>query len=159
MLKLDRFTMSWPRLIGVAAGTYGAAVSVATGARMAALGSLSAESLPVFIIAFGGFVFLFLAFPLYTGRDWARRAVLVATCCIIAALVTLTFPFIFPPGRASSAPLYAGIQGLIGVCSFLSFLTPPAFFVAVLHHRDVRRAFQANASNQAMQPTPGRRTT
>ena len=159
MLKLTRVTTSWPHLIGVAAGIYGAAVSLATGSRMAAMGSLRAEALPVFVTAIGGFVFLFLAFPLYTGRDWARRGVLVATCCIIAALIAFVFPTLFPPGRPSSAPLYAVIRGLIGACSFLSFLTPPAFFVAVLHHPDVRRTFQVNASNQAMQPTPGRRTT
>lgn len=123
------------------------------------MGSLSVQSLPAFIDATGGFVFLFLAFPLYAGRDWARRAVLFATCCIMAALVTFTFPFIFPPGPVSSTPLHAGIRGVIGVCSFLSILTPPAFFVAVLHHSDVRRAFQANAPNQAMQPTTGRPPT
>ena len=133
--------MAWPRLIGIAAGTYGVAVSVATGSRMAAIGALRSETLPVFITAMGGFVFLFLAFPLYTGRDWARRAVLVATCCIIGALITVAYPTVFPPGRPSSASIYAGLRCLIGVCSFVSFLTPPAFFVAVLHHPDVRRAF------------------
>jgi hypothetical protein len=120
---------------------YGVAVSVATGSRMAAIGALRSETFPVFITAMGGFVFLFLAFPLYTGRDWARRAVLVASCCIIGALIIVIYPTVFPPGRLPSASIYVGLQCLIGVCSLVSFLTPPAFFVAVLHHPDVRRAF------------------
>jgi hypothetical protein len=155
MLKPTRVTLSWQRLIGVASGTFGAALTVATGAQLAMAGSLRAQTLPE-ITLICGCVFLFLAFPLFTGREWARRALLLTTYCILAALAIFLSFTVFQQSR-SPAAVYPGLRFVIGVCALVSFLTPPVFLLAVLHHADVRRAFQAkNASNPALQPTAGR---
>ena len=150
MLKPTRVTLSWQRLIGVASGTFGAAVTIATGAQLSAAGSLRGQTLPELITLICGCVFLFLAFPLYTAREWARRALLLTTYCILAALAIFLSPTVFQQLR-SPAAVYPGLRFVIGVCALISFLTPPAFLLAVLHHADVRRAFQAkDTSNQAL---------
>src|SRR5882724_8441131 len=159
MLKRTRMTLSWQRLIGVASGTFGAAVAIATAAHISAAGSLRAQTLPGFIALICGCVFLFLAFPLYTGREWARRALLLTTYCVLAVLAIVLLVTVLQQSRSSSASVHPGLRFVMGVCALVSFLTPPAFLLAVLHHADVRRAFQAkDASNQAMQPTAHRRT-
>jgi hypothetical protein len=157
MLKRTRVTLSWQRLIGVAAGTFGAAVTVATAAQLSVAGSLRGQTLPERITLICGCVFLFLAFPLFAGREWARRALLLTTYCILAALAIFLSLTVLQQSRSSSASVYPSLRFVIGVCALVSFLTPPAFLLAVLHHADVRRAFQAkDASNQALQPTAGR---
>jgi hypothetical protein len=158
MLKPTRVTLSWQRLIGVASGTFGAAVTIATGAQLSVAGSLRGQTLPELITLICGCVFLFLALPLFTAREWARRALLLMTYCILAALAIFLSHFVFQQSRSSSASVYPGsIRFVVGICALISFLTPPAFLLAVLHHADVRRAFQAkNASNPALQPTAGR---
>src|SRR6266403_5569445 len=87
MLKHTTTTLSWSRLIGVASGTFGAALAVATAAQFSAASSFRIlDRPPEFITLICGCVFLFLAFPLFAGREWARRALLFATYCILAAL-------------------------------------------------------------------------
>jgi hypothetical protein len=158
MLNRTRVTLSWQRLIGVASGTFGAAVTVATAVQVSVAGSLRGQTLPELITLIGGCVFLFLAFPLFAGRDWARRALLVTTYCIAAALAIFLSPTVFQQLRSSPVSVYPGLRFVIGVCALVCFLTPPAFLLAVLHHPDVRRAFQAkNASNHALEPTADRR--
>src|SRR2546430_4762158 len=157
MLKRTRMTLSWKRLIGVASGTYGAAVAIATAAHISAAGSLRAQTLPGFILSIFGCVFLFLAFPLYTGREWARRALLLTAYCIVVTLAILLSPTVFQQSQSSSVSGCPGLCFVIGLCALVSVLTLPAFLLAALHHADVRRAFQAkDTSNQALQPTAGR---
>lgn len=152
-------TLSWQRLIGVASGTFGAAVAIATVAHISAAGSLRAQTLAGFILSIFGCVFLFLAFPLYAGREWARRALLFTVYCVVAALVILLSPTVFQQSQSPSVSGCPGLCFVIGLCALVSVLTPPAFLLAVLHHADVRRAFQAkDASNLAMQPTASPRT-
>jgi hypothetical protein len=154
MLKPTRVTLSWQRLIGVASGTFGAALTIATGAQLSVAGSIRAQTLQE-ITLICGCVFLFLAFPLFAGREWARRALIFTTYCILAALAIFLSFTVFQQSR-SPAAVYPGLRLIIGVCALISFLTPPAFLLAVLHHADVRRAFQArDASNQSLQPTAG----
>jgi len=158
MLKRIRMTLSWQRLIGVASGTFGTAVAIATVAHISTAGSVRAQTLPGFILSIFGCVFLFLAFPLYAGREWARRALLFTIYCVVAALVILLSPTVF---QQSQSPSVSGCRGLcfvIGLCALVSVLIPPAFVLAALHHPDVRRAFQAkDASNQSLEPTAVRR--
>ncbi|GEM_PF-5251738 len=158
MLKRTTRTLSWPRLMAVASGTFGAAVTVAFGAELSAANSLrtyTLDSPAQFIVSVCGCVFLFLAFPLYTGREWARRALLLTTYCIVAALAT--FVFLYEHHQLRSPSAHSGVRLVISVCALVCFLTPPAFLAAVLHHADVRRTFQTkNASNQALQPTADR---
>ncbi|SRR5437773_3392758 len=160
MLKRTGVTSTWPRLVGLASGTFGTAVTVATAAQVSMANSLGPLNRPPeFIALICGCVFLFLAFPLYTGREWARRALLLTTYCVLAALTIVLLVTVLQQSRSSSASLHPGLRFVMGVCALVSFLTPPAFLLAVLHHADVRRAFQAkDASNKTMQPTASRRT-
>jgi hypothetical protein len=155
MLKRIHFTLPWQRLVGIAVGVFGAPFAVGFAAELSVAHSLRAYTLDrpsQFVASICGCLFLFLAFPLYTGREWARRALLVTTYCMVAALAIFVSLYVYHQSRSSSA--HPGLQLVIGVCAVVSFLTPPAFLLAVLHHADVRRAFQAkSASNQALQPT------
>src|SRR6266446_1588038 len=101
MLKPTRVTLSWQRLIGVASGTFGAALTIATGALLSMAGSLRGQTLSE-ITLICGCVFLFLAFPLYTAREWARRALLLTTYCIVVTLAILLSPTVFQQSQSSS---------------------------------------------------------
>jgi hypothetical protein len=160
MLKRTRVILTWQRLVGLASGTFGAALTVATAAQVSMANSLGAVNRPPeFIASICGCLFLFLAFPLYTGREWARRALLLTTYCILAALAIFLLVAVLQQSWLSPASVHPGLRFVMGVCALVSFLTPPAFLLAALHHADVRRAFQAkDASNQSMQPTASRRT-
>src|SRR6266436_3878859 len=148
MQMRTRVTLSWQRLIGIASGTFGAALTIATGAQLSMAGSFRGQTLLELITLICGCVFLFLALPLYTAREWARRALILTTYCILAALAIFLSLNVFQQSR-SPAAVYPGLRFVIGVCAFVSFLTPLAFLLAVLHHADVRRAFQAkDTSNQ-----------
>jgi len=159
MLKRTDRPLSWPRLIGIASGTFGAALTVATLTQFTIANSLPTHTFatpPQQIVSFCGCGFFVLAFPLYTGREWARRALLVLTYCVLAALAISLFFTILPHSGTALASAHPG-RFVIGVCALVTFLTPPAFVLAVLHHADVRRAFDSkNASNQALEPTPDR---
>jgi hypothetical protein len=158
MLKRIRMTLSWQRLIGVASGTFGAAVAIATVAHISAAGSIRTQTLPEFILSIFGCVFLFLAFPLYAGREWARQALLFTIYCVVAALVILLSPTVFQQSQSPSVSACRGLCFVIGLCALVSIVIPPAFVLAALHHPDVRRAFQAKeASNQSLEPTAGPR--
>ena len=152
MLKRIRVTLTWQRMIGLASGTFGGAVAIATAAQLSMANSVGVLSRPrEFITAICGCVFLFLAFPLYTGREWARRALLVLTYCVLCTLAIVLFFTILPHSRTASTSVHQGLHFVIGVCALVTILIPPAFILAVLHHADVRRAFQPHdASNQTM---------
>ena len=147
-------SLSWPRLIGVASGTFGAALMVATAAQVSASGSLRAQTLSENVALICGCAFLFLAFPLYTGRDWARRALLLT---IYSTLSAVAISFSLMVVQLSSSASHPALRLLIGACALVGVLTPPAFVLAVLHHADIKRAYRTNeASNQSLQPTAGR---
>ena len=149
--------LSWQRLIGVASGTFGAAVTVATAAQLSVASSLRGQTLPERITLICGCVFLFLAFPLFTGREWARRALLATIYCTLAALAISFSLMVFHQSRSPSAS-HPDLRVLIGLCALIAVLAPPGFVLAALHHADVRRAFQGReASNQSLEPTAGRR--
>jgi hypothetical protein len=154
MLKRVGSTSSWPRLIGIASGTFGAASTVATLAQFSVRSSLPTHTFtisPQLIASLCGCAFFVLAFPLYTGREWARRALVLTTYSILAALAIFLSLHIF------RQPYYSGFRSLIAGCALVTFLTPGAFFLAVLHHADVKRAFQSqDASNQSLEPTADR---
>lgn len=151
-------TLTWQRLIGLASGAFGGAVAIATAAQLSMADSVGVLSGPrEFITAICGCLFLLLAFPLYAGREWARRALLVLTYCVLGALAIVLFFIILPHSQTASASVHRGLRFVIGVCALVTFLTPPVFVLAALHHADVRRAFQPHdASNQALQPTADR---
>lgn len=147
-------TLSWPRLIGVASGIFGAALTVAFAAQLSVSHSFRVVQGPAgFIPVICGCVFLFLAFPLFTGRAWARQALLLATYCVLAALAISFSLMVFERSRLPSES-HSGLSLVIGACALVGVLTPPGFLLAALHHADIRRAFQApKASNQAIERT------
>jgi hypothetical protein len=150
--------LSWPRLVGVASGVFGASLAVASAAQFWAADSFRGQGLPGFVASISGCLFLFLAFPLYAGREWARRALLLTTYSVLAALAT-SFSLMVVQQAWSPSTAHPTLRLLIGLCALLALLTPPGFLLAVLHHPDVRRVFQAqDASNHAMERTADRRT-
>ena len=140
--------LSWPRLAGIASGIFGSSLAVGTAGQILAADSFRGPGLPGLIISIFGCVFLFLALPLYAGREWSRRTLLLM---IYAALATIAIPFSLAVFREAST-IYASHPTrslLIGLSTLVAVLTPAAFILAVLHHRDVRCAFQApDASNE-----------
>src|SRR5882724_2474908 len=150
MQMRTRVTLSWPRLIGVASGTFGAALTAAFAAQLLESNSVRAHTLdnpPEFLALISGCVFLFLAFPLFTGREWARRALLLATYSVLAAFAISFSLMVFQQSRSSSTS-HPGLRLLIGACALVALLAPPAFILAVLHHADIKRAFRTkDASN------------
>src|SRR4051794_24847129 len=90
MVKRSLVTLPWPRPIGLASGTFGASLTIAAAAQVSASGSLRGQTLPEIVALICGCAFLFLAFPLYTGRDWARRALLLTTYSTLA-IIALSF--------------------------------------------------------------------
>ena len=158
MLKRTVNSLSWPRLAGIASGVFGASLAGASAAQFLAADSFRGQGLPGSVASVCGCLFLFLAFPLYAGRDWARRALLVTTYCVLAA-VAISFSLMVVQQAWSPPPSHPTLRLLIGLCALVAILTPPAFVLVVLHHPDVRRAFQAqDASNQAMERTADRPT-
>jgi hypothetical protein len=156
MLTRNRSSLSWPRLADIASGVFGVSLAVASAAQFWAADSFRGQGLPSSVAAVCGCLFLFLAFPLYAGRDWARRAFLATTYFVLAAIAISFFLMVVQQARVPSAS-HPTLRLLIGLCALITILTPPAFVLVVLHHRDVRRAFQAqNASNHAMERTADR---
>jgi hypothetical protein len=156
MLERIPIRLSWPRLAGIASGVFGASLAVASAAQFWAANSFRGQGLPSFVAAICGCLFLFLAFPLYAGREWARRALLLTTYSVLAALAT-SFSLMVVQQAWSPSASHPTLRLLIGLCALVAILTPPAFVLVVLHHRDVRRAFQPqHASNHAKERTADR---
>jgi hypothetical protein len=84
---------------------------------------------------FGGTaaVALVLGYPLLRGRNWAR-VVLVAALSGCAAGVILLVPFSFIANHWIYTRLVISLSGASTLCVII-------FFIAVLLHPDVRRAF------------------
>ena len=122
---------------------------IITGSNLSAGGSLRGLNVAVVLCQCA---FLVLAFPLYVGRAWARRALLFTAYCFLIAFVIFESP--------SIASRYHGARLPIGLCLLVATITPYAFFLAVLHHSDIRRAFQSRAaSNQTLELTADRNET
>jgi hypothetical protein len=131
--------LSWPRLIGIASGTFGAALAAAFGAQLPMSNSaLALQSPALSIPMICGCVFLFLAFPLFAGREWARKALLLA---IYLTLAILAISFSVMVVQRSASASHTALRILIGECALVAILVPPSFIVAILHRADIRGAF------------------
>jgi hypothetical protein len=158
MLERMQIRLSWPRRAGIASGVFGTSLAVASAAQIWAADSFRGQRLPGFVASICGCLFLFLAFPLYAGREWARRALLVTTYSVLGALA-ISFSLMVVQQAWSPSASHPTLRVLIGLCALVAILTPPAFVLAVLHHPDVRRAFSPqDASNQAIERTADRGT-
>ena len=135
-------TPSWPRLIGLASGIFGLALASAFAAQLPMLHSPGELHTSINLVPTTcGCVFLFLAFPLFTGREWARKALLVA---IYFTLAALAISFSLMVVQRSTSTSHAALRILIGACALVAVLIPPGFILAVLHHPDIRRAYRTN---------------
>src|SRR5438034_7064638 len=110
---------------------------------------------------------LFLSYPLYHGREWSRRAVVVLGICVGIFAV-----FAFGMRAVAESHIYdahvitfemriqqaLGFIGEVGIA--LSVLAPHAFVICALCHRDVAATFHREVTerpNEALQPTADRR--
>src|SRR5438552_10256380 len=87
MLQRMQIRLSWPRLADIASGVFRASLAVASAAQFWGADSFRGQGLPGFVASICGCLFLFMAFPLYAGREWARRALLLTTYSVLGALV------------------------------------------------------------------------
>ena len=146
-----------PRLIGFASGTFGAALAAAFAAQLflTSNSAFTLQSPALSIPMICGCVLLFLAFPLFAAREWARKACLLLAIYLTLAALAISFSLMVVQRSATAS--HAVLWLLIGACTLVAVLIPPGFILAVLHHADIRRAFQdPNASNQAMERTADR---
>jgi hypothetical protein len=84
---------------------------------------------------FGGaaMVALLLSYPLFRGRNWARiLLVAVLSCCGLG--IVLLVPFAFIANHWIYTRLIISLSGALSLCVII-------FFIALLFHPDVRRAF------------------
>jgi hypothetical protein len=76
---------------------------------------------------------LLLSYPLFRGRNWARvLLVAVLSCCGVG--VVLLVPFSFIANHWIYTRLIISFSGALTLCVII-------FFIALLFHPDVRRAF------------------
>jgi hypothetical protein len=107
------------------------------------------------LLLFAPIFLLFLSYPLYHARDWARRAVIVMGLCVIVFAL-----FGFGIRAVAESRIYDArvitfemrIQqvlrfiGEVGVA--LSVLAPHVFVVAALCHRDVAATFHGEITER-----------
>jgi hypothetical protein len=147
---------SWPRLIGIASGVFGAAATAgfAAGSALGSsiLGPPTAHNLAQLVASVCALLFLLLAYPLYTGRDWARRALLVITISITTALTVFVSVKAVQESRVPAEmtrklPLEMVMRRVVAGSAALCILTPPLFLTFVLLQQDVRRSFQRSTTH------------
>lgn len=127
----------------MASGIFGATLVVTFVAQLALSNSAREFQGAGLIPMICGCVFLFLAFPLFTGREWARKALLLA---IYLTLTALAVSFWFLIVQRSSSTSHPALRILIGVCSLVAVLIPPGFILAVLHRAEIRSAYRIDES-------------
>jgi hypothetical protein len=145
--------LSWARLIGIISGTFGAGAAATTVVQLCTVGLRETlVSANIFVIC--GWVFLLLAVPLYAGREWARRVLLLTSYCLFVGFAILVPLLLSHKPRSPAELAHPYLRPLTLIFGTISFLAPSVFILAALHHSDVRRAFRSrSASNQTMQPT------
>ena len=159
---------SWPRLIGVACGLFGAAATAGFAAGSAlgssVLGPPTVHNLAQLIASVCALLFLLLSYPLYTGRDWARRALLVITISITIALTVFVSVKAAEASRVAADGVASAemarklllemlMRRVVEGSAALCILTPPLFLIFVLLQQDVRRSFQRSTAHDDEQDT------
>ena len=158
MLKRMRIELSWPRLAGIASGVFGGSLVVSSAAEFWEASSFRAHGSAGLVLLLLGCVFFFLAFPLYSARDWARRAFLLVTFSVLVVLA-ISFTLMVVHQARSPSVSHPALRLLIGLCALVAALTPPIVVLLVFLRPDVANAFQApESSNQAMERTTDRGT-
>jgi hypothetical protein len=94
------------------------------------------------VILLFGCLFLFLAFPLYAARAWARRAFLLVTFFVLI-VISIFFSLMVVHQAWSGSVAHPTLRLLTGLCGLVSLLTPPAVVLMVFLRPDVKEAFQA----------------
>jgi hypothetical protein len=134
--------MTWPKVIGIAVGAFGLGATLFAIASWLSFGftwpAKSLQSYNDLVGLVGSMFFLALSYPLYRGRNWARRLLLVVCVCVSLSCVVFAARKIATESH-SRLPLLK----TIGVA--IAFLTPPLFLLCVLLHQDVTASFGASS--------------
>ena len=124
--------MRWNLLVGIFAAALGA-VEVGIAALAYLDPDHGAFGYGDVVFSAAGALALLLSYPLIRGRNWARVALVVALSLCWVALALL-IPFSFIANHWLYTRLAISLAGASSLCGIL-------FFILVLLHPDVRRAF------------------
>jgi hypothetical protein len=151
----DRFT-SWPRIIATLVGGLGVS------------GVFSSWSLPFdhlpnpsiecdWHVLIGSAALLVMSYPLATGRQWARRALLGAVSLIGVSIVLWRGVLLFPKSYTDLSPEQIKVIRLASFLSDLSWfffiLTLVIFFILLLSHPSVVASFGTSEKSSTMERT------
>jgi len=158
MLERVHIELSWPRLAGIASGIFGGSLVVSSVAEAWEASSFRAHGAAGLVICLCGCLYLFLAFPLYAARSWARRAFLLVTFLVLIAL-SISFSLMVLRLALSPSVPHPAVSLLTGLCALVAALTPPSVVLLAFLRPDVKGAFQAqDASNRSIERTADRGT-
>jgi len=148
--------LSWPKLIGVAAGLFGFAATAAFVAEFivsAPFRVTTPYDVVQLIASVCSVFFLLLSYPLYTGRDWARRALLFMTVCITATLMLFLMLKFLRESHVAAEGRFAEkmARQITNTAAAICIITPPFFLIFVLLHADVKHSFQHRVRHDATQ--------
>lgn len=104
---------------------------------------------------------LALSYPLFRGREWARRPVLILGCSLILGFLVIAFLRALEPFYALAGGhhgpamtgwklhLYQSSYVIQGVGACVALFTPHLVFLYLLCHRDVKAAFHRDATKRS----------
>jgi hypothetical protein len=97
--------------------------------------------------------FLLLSYPLYIGRDWARRVLLFVAVCVTAALIIfLVLRFLRESHVAVEGRFTDEIaRHITNIATAICIITPAFFLIFVLLHPDVKHSFRRRVDYDAAQ--------
>jgi hypothetical protein len=148
--------LSWPKLIGVTAGVFGLAATAAFVAEFivsAPFRVTTPYDVVQLIASLCSVFFLLLSYPLYTGRDWARRALLFMTVCITAALLVFVVLRFLRESHVAVEGRFTDkmARQITNTAAAICIITPPFFLIFVLLHPDVKHSFRRRLDHDATQ--------
>lgn len=129
-----RAIINWPTLISLWSAATGLAIAVFPVEQIVRYGSLwhsFREGVTAYLVFAAVIAFVVLSLFLYLARLWARRALVAALVCFIAAILTF---IVAHDWRFVS-------RDLTRIAIYFIVLVPPLFVLGVLFHPDVVRAF------------------
>jgi hypothetical protein len=158
MLERVHIKLSWPRLVGIASGVFGGSLVVSSVAESWEASSFRAHGSAGLVVLLYGCLFLFLTFPLYAARAWARRAFLLVTFSLLV-VISISFSLMVVHQAWSPSVPHPTLRLLTGLCALVAALTPPSVVFIVFLRPDVKGAFQTqDASNHPIERTADRGT-
>lgn len=151
-------SLTWPKLIGVVVALLSIGCLLSTFGEFLRLGLFTRPPDLIGPVAWftlvAGLSLFILSFPLYHGRDWARRVLFIMFCVVFIALAVSGISqsrrqWSVPLGGSftseETADLRRGdrIYMMIGAGVTLSILAAQGLLTCLLIHPDVANAFQS----------------